>query len=256
MSKKKKKKKKIDVASSTGKPSEGVRGTDTAIVEWARETYRNIWNLSAKKAEAGGRRVERKVVDGRVETKRVIDEADIDTLSLLQFFRRGKVSRRTIFVSIFVALLAVYGLFSLARGFVQNSNSSTAQDGAYGDYAQQAGGGSSGGGGGCCGGGNQQEIKKATTVKSDYQEIKVQVQNGYNPNTIEAKKGLPLKITFARQSQSGCDRDLVFPELDIYETLPDDGEVTLDIPIPSESGKTIQFTCGMGMLSGKIVVKD
>lgn len=237
-------------------------GVDQTVVNWGRQVYRDFWGLSETRASRRRTR-EGWPTDSRPPThnqsapRRALDSDEITGLTLLQFLRKGKVSRRAIFALCLAGLFALYGSISLLRDFTGSASSGASQGGAYttsdsGD-AQQAGGG--GGGGGCCGG-QQQEIKGTAEVKGDYQEIKVQVQGGYDPNTIEVKKGIPLKITFARQSSSGCDQQLVFPDLNIYKTLPDDGAITLDIEIPDESGKTIQFTCGMGMLSGKIVVKD
>lgn len=206
-------------------------------------------------------------------------------VTLLQSLKGSDMSRRALFLTLMTAFLVGYGVFSAfatlaspaggagstATASTVDYNSQTASagagsgssGGASGCCGGGSGSGSSGsssaqssGGGGCCGGGGGPEVKGAATVNGDVQEITVQVNGNYNPNVIEVKKGVPLKITFERHSNSGCDSQISIPDINVFQNLPTDGTVTFTIPVPNEAGKTITFTCGMNMLKGTIKVID
>jgi hypothetical protein len=110
-----------------------------------------------------------------------------------------------------------------------------------------------GGGGGCCGGGNQKKIQKAAKAVGSEQVIDLTVNGNYNPNYITAKAGLPLRIKIDHPSQGGCDGTLVFPDLGIRKDLAPASRDEIVIG-PAKAG-TYRFTCGMGMLSGTLVLK-
>ena len=89
------------------------------------------------------------------------------------------------------------------------------------------------------------------------QAVLVKVDTGYAPNVIQVKKGVPLTITFDRQSTFKCSRKVQFPALSSVMTLlPDHGKATVIVPVPNEAGQTVDFMCGMKMLKGKIVTVD
>lgn len=92
-----------------------------------------------------------------------------------------------------------------------------------------------------------------TTLSSDgkLQTIKVTIHQGYHPDKILAKAGIPLQLTFYRDEQGGaCGEHLLMPDQKVNITLPDRQPVTLDIP-PQKPGE-IMFSCGMHMLLGRI----
>jgi sulfite exporter TauE/SafE len=76
--------------------------------------------------------------------------------------------------------------------------------------------------------------------------------SGYSPRVLHAKAGVPLKLKLVSQGTYSCARDFVIPALNIEKLLPADGTVMIDIPA-QQPGAVLQFTCSMGMYTGRIV---
>lgn len=86
------------------------------------------------------------------------------------------------------------------------------------------------------------------------QEINIQAYNdGYYPNTIFVKKGIPVKLNFITAENYSCSRGVVIPTLGIRKILPVSGSDSINF-IPEKEG-TIPFSCSMGMYRGKIIVR-
>ncbi len=210
------------------------------------------------------------------KTKGEAKNANTKMVTFVETIRRSNTSRRALFVAILTGLFVLYGVYASFAALISPTGS--VADGTaiaasqVSDAVGSAGGGCCGGGGGtgapsggtaapsggdgCCGGGNQTEVKGAATVNGNVQEITVQVAGGYNPNVIEVKKGIPLKLKFERHTAGGCDSQISIPAINVFENLPTDGTVAYDIPVPNEVGQVIDFACGMNMLRGQIRVID
>jgi hypothetical protein len=78
-------------------------------------------------------------------------------------------------------------------------------------------------------------------------------KNGYEPASVNAKKGEKLTLAFYRADAENCGGEVVFPKLKINKKLPV-GETVLVEITPAESGE-LAFACGMDMLKGKILVQ-
>jgi len=76
---------------------------------------------------------------------------------------------------------------------------------------------------------------------------------GFQPNRIELKRGIPARLTFVREIEETCATSVMIPEFNIKQDLPLKEAVLLEFT-PSKAG-VFDFTCGMKMLSGKIVVR-
>jgi plastocyanin domain-containing protein len=76
---------------------------------------------------------------------------------------------------------------------------------------------------------------------------------GFDPASIEAKAGQPLKLAFFRPNAQNCAQEVVFPDLGIRKELPPGQTTVVDIT-PSKSG-TFGFACGMNMLRGQLIVQ-
>ena len=85
------------------------------------------------------------------------------------------------------------------------------------------------------------------------QEVTVVVQGGYEPAAIRVVAGRPVKLVFDRREISGCSEEVVIPEFGIRRFLPAGEKTTVEIT-PDEPG-TYEFTCGMGMLRGRLIVE-
>ena len=85
------------------------------------------------------------------------------------------------------------------------------------------------------------------------QEVTVVVRGGYAPSTIRAVAGQPLRLVFDRQETSGCSEEVVFPDFALRRFLPAGERTTIEI-VPPAPG-TYDFTCGMGMLHGRVIAE-
>jgi cobalt-zinc-cadmium efflux system membrane fusion protein len=78
-------------------------------------------------------------------------------------------------------------------------------------------------------------------------------EKGYAPDTIKLRQGVPAQVTFVRDVEATCGTAVVIPEFNIKRDLPFNEPVVIEFT-PAKRG-TFKFTCGMGMLEGKIVVR-
>ncbi len=83
-------------------------------------------------------------------------------------------------------------------------------------------------------------------------EVDVRVRGGYEPHTISAQAGVPLRLIFRREESSPCSEQVVFPAFGKTATLPQGEQVAVDL-LPTEPGE-YEFTCAMGMLCGRLLV--
>ncbi len=79
--------------------------------------------------------------------------------------------------------------------------------------------------------------------------------NGYFPGRSYAKAGVPVTLTLVTVNNRSCSRSFVIPSLKIQKLLPETGTVQIDLPAQS-AGKTLYFSCSMGMYSGWIIFED
>ncbi len=85
------------------------------------------------------------------------------------------------------------------------------------------------------------------------QELTVVVKGGYTPDLIVARRGVPLKLVFDRREDSPCSDEVVFPDFGLRRALPAFAKTELEI-VPDRAGE-FEFTCGMNMLHGKLLVE-
>ena len=82
--------------------------------------------------------------------------------------------------------------------------------------------------------------------------IEVGIKNGYyTPNQFTVAAGMPTKITFTGKAVK-CLGKPIFKSLSKKGDFTKTGSTTIDLG--SLSAGTYEFTCGMGMTAGKIVV--
>jgi len=75
--------------------------------------------------------------------------------------------------------------------------------------------------------------------------------NGYSPNNIQVKKGVPVRLNLTQTGGIGCTTGFRIPSLGITRNLQD-GPQTVEFT-PTQPGK-ITWTCSMGMFRGVIEV--
>ena len=86
------------------------------------------------------------------------------------------------------------------------------------------------------------------------QEVRVAVRGGYDPGTVRVRRGVPLRLVFDRQERSSCSEEVVLPDFGVRRFLPAHRETVVELTPPNAG--TFEFTCGMGMLRGRLVVED
>ena len=83
---------------------------------------------------------------------------------------------------------------------------------------------------------------------------RIQVRGGYRPDTVYARAGQPVRLTFRREETAVCSERVVFPDLGKSAMLPPYEDVTVEV-VPPHAG-TYEFTCQMGMLRGRLIVAE
>ncbi|TGE21503.1 cupredoxin domain-containing protein [Hymenobacter aquaticus] len=93
----------------------------------------------------------------------------------------------------------------------------------------------------------------AVSSSGGVQEVAITVKGGYSPDVIEVERGKPVQLSFYRDEESSCSEELLMPDFRIRRDLPA-FKTTLVELLPQQAGR-FEFTCGMGMLRGSLVVK-
>ena len=83
-------------------------------------------------------------------------------------------------------------------------------------------------------------------------EVRIRVRSSYEPDTISARAGRPLRLTFHREDTSACTERVIFPAFGKSAMLPPFEDVTVEL-LPEQPGE-YEFTCQMGMLRGRLLV--
>ena len=91
------------------------------------------------------------------------------------------------------------------------------------------------------------------TREGGTQEVTITVQGGYEPAEVKLKKGIPARLVFDRQETSGCSEEVVIPDFGIRKFLPAFQKTAVELK-PEKAG-SFEFTCGMSMLRGRLVVE-
>ena len=93
----------------------------------------------------------------------------------------------------------------------------------------------------------------AVATADGLQEVGITVKGGYTPAVIHAKEGAPLRLIFDRQETSSCSEEVVLGDFGIKRFLPAFQKTVVDLT-PDRVGR-FDFTCGMGMLHGTLIVE-
>ena len=99
----------------------------------------------------------------------------------------------------------------------------------------------------------KRERVSASLGEAGVQEINVTVKDGYSPDVIAVKRGLPVRLNFYRDETSSCSEQIVFGDFGIARNLPPFKTTPIEFT-PEKTGE-FTFTCGMNMLRGKLVVE-
>jgi Cu+-exporting ATPase len=84
------------------------------------------------------------------------------------------------------------------------------------------------------------------------QQVTIEVDGGYSPSAVRVRRDTPVRLVFDRKETNPCSEEVVIGSLGVRRFLEPFKKTTVDLP-PLSPG-TYDFTCGMGMLHGKLVV--
>ncbi len=93
----------------------------------------------------------------------------------------------------------------------------------------------------------------AGVTSSGFQEAMILVKGAYNPDVIVVEHGKPVRLTFRREETAACSEKVIFPDFHRSAELPEGEQVPVEFT-PERPGE-YEFTCGMGMLRGRLVVR-
>ncbi|GBG94722.1 copper-binding protein [Ligilactobacillus salitolerans] len=90
-------------------------------------------------------------------------------------------------------------------------------------------------------------------MSENTQKVNVTVAGGYDPEVVTLKQGVPAELTFTRTSEQGCLDVVHSKELGFEEELP--LNVSKTVTVATDKAGEYQFSCGMDMFFGKVVVE-
>jgi plastocyanin domain-containing protein len=97
------------------------------------------------------------------------------------------------------------------------------------------------------------EAVAAQSGAGGLQVVDVTVKGGYQPASIVAKAGRPVRLNFTRRESTPCGEEVVLPEFGKRAHLPEGRTVPVEVT-PERPGE-YEFTCGMNMYKGKLIVR-
>ena len=94
---------------------------------------------------------------------------------------------------------------------------------------------------------------RAVLTSSGRQEATIVVKGSYSPDVILVESGKPVRLNFLRQETAACSEEVMLPDFHRRAQLPEGQLIPIDL-VPDRPG-VYEFTCGMGMLRGQVVVR-
>ena len=100
----------------------------------------------------------------------------------------------------------------------------------------------------------RQSVANAAIDEEGVQEIVIVVDGGYHPAVVNVKRDKPVRLVFDRRERSGCSEEIVFQDFGVRKFLPPFRKTKIELT-PAQIGN-FEFTCGMSMLRGRLIVQD
>ncbi len=94
--------------------------------------------------------------------------------------------------------------------------------------------------------------KKESAVEAE-NEIDILVSGGYQPSKIIIPFGKKTTLNFKRIDNNSCLEEVVISEFKIKKFLPLNEKISIELT-PQKKGE-FDFSCGMSMYHGKLIVK-
>ena len=100
----------------------------------------------------------------------------------------------------------------------------------------------------------RQVVSNAAIDLAGVQEVTIVVEGGYHPAVVSVKRDKSVRLVFDRRERSGCSEEVVFPDFEVRKFLPPFRKTKIELT-PSQTGH-FEFTCGISMLRGRLIVQD
>lgn len=85
------------------------------------------------------------------------------------------------------------------------------------------------------------------------QKVNITVAGGYDPEVVKLEKGIPAELIFTRTNAQGC-LDVVHSKtMNFEKQLP--LNVAQTVSVPTDKAGEFEFSCGMDMFSGRVVIQ-
>lgn len=97
-----------------------------------------------------------------------------------------------------------------------------------------------------------EKTAKKAEEKDDTQEVTITVDGGYEPTEIMVSAGKPVRLNFLRRDPSSCLEQVLIPDFNRSVNLALNQITSVEFT-PKTPGD-YEFTCGMKMYRGKIIV--
>lgn len=100
----------------------------------------------------------------------------------------------------------------------------------------------------------QEQTSFQPIIEGNVQLVEIKAMNTgfYDKQVVYLKSGVPVKVLFSAEKNSGCGRQMVIPDFGLNEIVNGD-EVKEMVFTPTKPG-TYVYRCGMNMFRGKFVV--
>lgn len=95
-------------------------------------------------------------------------------------------------------------------------------------------------------------MKKINTVQAEG-IVNILVNGGYKPERISIPYGKTTRLVFERKDSSSCLEEVVLADFKVRKFLPLNEKTEIEIN-PAKKGE-FDFSCGMGMFHGKLIVR-
>jgi sulfite exporter TauE/SafE len=91
-----------------------------------------------------------------------------------------------------------------------------------------------------------------TTADDGVVEVRLSVAGArFTPSDLQIPADKAVRLIVDRPDTDPCSKQIVFPGLGISQDLADNGSTTIDLP--ATKAGTFAMTCGMGMMSGRLI---
>lgn len=99
------------------------------------------------------------------------------------------------------------------------------------------------------------KVKDTELAMADQNKQKAQIviQGGYSPSTLVLQKGIPAEVEFLQKDATACWAEVRSAELALDKKIAPGEKVT--IKVPTDQAGEYNYSCGMNMFHGKVVVK-